>query len=306
MKDRSTPARNHLAASSIDRAAHLRGNEDALSDMLRSGRARIVLVSGDRVGMTDDGPRVAAIEPGLLPWGSPDPFFLGITGDGPLFAVDVTGGPAGRREGPRRLPEKVQFRPLRSMAPSLAAEDAGVAAYAMGLCNWHRATPRCCGCGEPTAVKMGGHVRFCAGCNREHFPRTDPAVIMLVSDGDRCLLSHQAEWPGRMYSTLAGFVEPGESLETAVIREVKEETGVAVSDVRYHSSQPWPFPASLMIGFTARYEAGEVTPQSGEILDARWFSRAGLDAAIRRQEVSLPPRVSIAYRLIRDWMGSAP
>ncbi len=201
------------------------------------------------------------------------------------------------------LPRRLGARPqgLRDVGALLSDTDAGLLVHAVGLANWHATHPRCPRCGAPTSAAKGGSVRRCGEDGTEHFPRTDPAVIMLVTDGvDRCVLGRQAIWPPRRYSTLAGFVEPGESAEQAVAREVAEETGLAVTAVAYRSSQPWPFPASLMLGFTAVTD-GAVDPvaRDGELEDARWFTREELrDPAV----VLLPPPVSIAHRLISDWL----
>jgi len=177
-------------------------------------------------------------------------------------------------------------------------------AYARGILHWHRQTRFCGVCGSPTELREAGHLRVCTNpaCAAHHFPRTDPAVIMLVSRGDRCLLGRKSEWPDGMYSTLAGFVEPGESLENAVAREVMEETGVAISNIRYHSSQPWPFPASLMLGFYATAETEEINYDPAELEHARWFTRAELadgGAGIRHR----PRSDSIARRLIETWVA---
>lgn len=157
-------------------------------------------------------------------------------------------------------------------------------------------------------VADAGHLRICARCGAHHHPRTDPVVIMLVEDGDRVLLGRQASWPGGRYSALAGFVEPGETLEEAVAREVEEEAGVAVEDVRYRSSQPWPFPGSVMLGFHARYASGEPSTRDAELEDVRWFDREELAAVAREDQdededgLHLPPPIAIARRLIEEWM----
>jgi NAD+ diphosphatase len=192
---------------------------------------------------------------------------------------------------------------LREVGATLDDRDAGLAVHAVGLDNWHATHLRCPRCGAPTRPTLGGHVRRCDEDGSQHFPRTDPAVIMLVHDGaDRCLLGRQTPWPNRRFSTLAGFVEPGESAEQAVAREVDEEVGLPVTDIEYRASQPWPFPSSLMFGYRARATAYDVDLRDGEIEEARWFSRAELRRAADAGEVVLSSPVSIAYRLITDWL----
>ena len=197
-------------------------------------------------------------------------------------------------------PPGTAFQELRPLTAVLAAAEAGLLAYARGLCIW-RARQRFCGvCAAPTLPTHAGHCLRCTNpaCAHEFFPRLDPAIIVLVSDGERALLGRQKDWPARRYSTIAGFVEPGESLEDAVVREVQEETGVEVGAVRYHSSQPWPFPSSLMVGFGARAAAGSPVRVSGELEDARWFTRAQVTSG----EALAPPTQSISWRLIEGWL----
>jgi NAD+ diphosphatase len=198
---------------------------------------------------------------------------------------------------------------LREAAPLLSDADAGLLAYAQQMVHWRR-THRFCGtCGRPTQAREGGHLRLCEEGHLIH-PRTDPVVIMLVTDGDdRVLLGRQAVWPPRRYSALAGFVEPGEALEAAVAREVLEEAGVRVTDVRYRASQPWPFPASLMLGFEAAWAGGDIAADEHELEDARWFTRAELQAAAEEHPDApalLPPPLAIARRLIDLWLARTP
>jgi NAD+ diphosphatase len=201
------------------------------------------------------------------------------------------------------LPALAHFEELRAVAGLLPSDEAGLLAYARGLSIW-RSRHRFCGtCGAQLLRERAGHVLRCsnAACGVEEFPRIDPAIIVMVTDGARALLGRQASWPAGRYSTIAGFVEPGESLEDAVVREVAEETGVAVHDIQYHSSQPWPFPASLMVGFAARCMPDAAIKVGGELEDVRWFTRAEIDAGA----AGLPPSHSISYRLIRTWLASA-
>jgi NAD+ diphosphatase len=225
--------------------------------------------------------------------------FLGLWQGRPVFTVDCSAA-----EDPLPLlPQGMgSFTDLRQVAGLLPAGEASVLAHARGLMHW-RTKHRFCGvCGTECTPRSAGHAMACPGCGAQHFPRTDPAVIMLVVKGDRCLLGHSHRFPNTaMYSTLAGFVEPGESLEEAVRREVLEESGVEVGEVLYHSSQPWPFPSSIMLGFHAEglTEAIRIDPE--ELKDARWFTRAELrDPAAHG--FSLPRVDSIARRLIEDWL----
>jgi NAD+ diphosphatase len=203
-----------------------------------------------------------------------------------------------------QLPSSAELRELRPLTPVLLPESASLLAYARAMTLW-KSRHRFCGvCGAPNLPARAGHVMRCSreGCASETFPRLDPAIIVLVSDaeGERALLGRQAAWPAGRYSTIAGFVEPGESLEDAVLREVEEETGVHVTDVRYESSQPWPFPSSLMLGFRAVARTHEITLRDGELEDARWFTRADVAAG----HPTLPPAGSISARLIDGWYNS--
>jgi NAD+ diphosphatase len=204
-------------------------------------------------------------------------------------------------EDPTGVAERTvgRFEDLRLAGALLDAREAGVLAYARALFYW-RSRHRFCGvCGSPCVSASGGHVMKCSSetCGAEHFPRLDPAIIVLVTDGERALLGRQASWPEGRYSTIAGFVEPGESLEDAVAREVAEETGIAIEAAAYHSSQPWPFPSSLMIGYTAIARPGQVPRADEELEDARWFTRDDVASGFP----GLPPPQSISFRLIEDW-----
>jgi NAD+ diphosphatase len=187
-------------------------------------------------------------------------------------------------------------------ALSLPADAAGHAAHARALVHWHARHRYCGACGAVTLIEAGGHRRRCSApeCGIEHFPRLDPAIIVLVEHQGRCLLGRQASWPARRYSVLAGFVEPGESLEDALRREVFEESGVTVSECEYHSSQPWPFPSSLMLGFMAQ-AASEALSYGTELEHAAWFSPAQLEQSVADGSLRLPPPVSLSARLLEDW-----
>ena len=203
-----------------------------------------------------------------------------------------------------------EFLDLRQVGPYLKSSEAALMAYARAMDHWHATHQHCGTCGHETEIHHGGHIRQCLNqnCQRKVFPRTDPAVIMLVESRDKggapiCLLAHHGRIPNKMYSTLAGFVEPGETLEEAVAREVFEEVGIRVEEITYQSSQPWPFPASIMLGFRARAMSEEITIDPEELIDARWFSAEEVKKADQGTgNLVLSPRDSIARKLIRDWL----
>jgi NAD+ diphosphatase len=227
--------------------------------------------------------------------------FLGNSGGVAYVAIDLSAV-----EDPLPLlPSGIgEFIDLRSVGAGLSADHMAILAHARGLMHW-RSRHRFCGvCGSACEPHSAGNVMVCTGCKTHHFPRTDPAVIMLVTRGDQALLGHSARFPNStMYSTLAGFVEPGESLEEAVAREVLEESGVKVGQVRYHSSQPWPFPGSIMLGFYAEGLTEEITLDKDELVDARWFSKAQMRDP-KQHGFALPRADSIARRLIEDWIAA--
>jgi NAD+ diphosphatase len=237
--------------------------------------------------LRNDSPLLAAATPGDL-------VLLGWYHGARCVLLDLPAGAA------LELPAGTRLEELRPLAPVLPAEEAGLLAYARALGIW-RARNRFCGvCASPTHATHAGHCLTCSNpqCAHQIFPRIDPAIIVLVSDGERALLGRQASWPPRRFSTIAGFVEPGESLEDAVAREVAEETGVAVHEVHYHSSQPWPFPSSVMLGFKARATAASAVTVSGELEQAGWFTRAQVTSG----EILAPPSQSISWRLIESWL----
>jgi NAD+ diphosphatase len=226
-----------------------------------------------------------------------------VDGNRAYFAIDVS---SEEDSPPPALASLGQFRDLRRVAALLGERHCALLAYAKGIIHWHHRHRFCGDCGSPTASVEGGYVRVCTSeaCGRQHFPRVDPAIIVLVASGDRCLLGRKPEWPTGRYSTLAGFVEPGESLEAAVIREVQEETGIEVDQVRYFASQPWPFPSSLMLGFTARGVSEEIHVGEDELEDARWFTREQLRDSLRQGTVKLPFKLAISFHLIESWFDA--
>jgi NAD+ diphosphatase len=289
-RDRPPLAGLALARSDVDRRSDLRGDPDLLKRLLADPATRVLEVAGGRTLLSPDG-RLGLRSPKA----EDDPAAAVYLGE----AADGTSYVAIRGDGPGD-----QWATLREIGAGLDDREAGLVAEAVALANWHSAHPRCPRCGSPTEPGQSGWTRVCTNDGSEHYPRTDPAVIMAVIDADdRLLLGHGAQWdPGR-FSTLAGFVEPGESLEAAVRREVVEEVGVVIGDVVYRGSQPWPFPASVMLGFQAFATTTEISVDGAEVDDARWFSREGLIAAIAGGEVLLSPSISIARRLIEDWYG---
>lgn len=219
--------------------------------------------------------------------------FLGMQREVAHFALLLDEPPAGE--------EWVGFR---AVGADLSADDASLLVHALALSEWHAAHRFCPRCGGHLTSEHAGHVLRCDDCGRHQFPRADPAVIMLVTDGDRALLGRQPRWPEGRYSTLAGFVDPGESLEEAVIREVQEEVGVRVENVTYFGNQPWPFPASLMVGFFARAVTTDISVDGEEISDARWFSREEMRDQAEAGTLVLPGGISISRSLIESWYGS--
>jgi NAD+ diphosphatase len=234
--------------------------------------------------------------------------FLGIVEERAHFALDLSpvAAPLDMLHSPARGLDAaaVRFADLRQLAGRLDPREAALLAHARAMLYWH-ARHRFCGvCGSPTDAEEAGHMRRCAdpACAAMHFPRTDPAVIMLVTHGEMALMGRSRNFPPGMYSTLAGFVEPGESLEDAVAREVREETGIEVGQIDYHSSQPWPFPANIMLGFHARALTTRITVDFGELEDARWVERGWLQGHADDDNFRMPRRDSIARRLIEDWL----
>ena len=246
---------------------------------------------------------VIAGRAGFLPWRDAWDnrlcVFLGLDGAQSLFAVDVTdendlamGGGA--------------FAEMRASAFVLPTGDTAIAGQAKALLDWHKRHGFCANCGTGTDIRDGGYRRLCPSCAAEHFPRTDPVVIMLPVRGDACLVGRNARFVNRLYSAFAGFVEPGETMEEAVRRELFEEAGIETGAVRYHASQPWPFPSSLMLGCYAEALSREFKIDGTEIVDACWLTK---DEARKRlaheieDEIAMPAAIAIAHHLIRDWAG---
>ena len=296
------PKPNYFSGSTLDRASTLRRDEDGLMSLLKTAASRIFpvwrshsLIKGDQIVSVPHAEIAPLLEPGE------PPIFLGMQNGVACFACDLSHH---ELDAIPHLTEAGEFADIRQIGGQLSQADGALLAFARGMVYWHR-THRFCGrCGSHTLPTQGGHVRRCTNpaCGQETFPRTDPAVIMLVTSDDHCLLGRQAIWTPGMFSTLAGFVEPGETPEEAVSREVMEETGIKVTDVTYHSSQPWPFPGSLMIGFHATGIREEPRVDTHELETAAWFTREELRTFPERG-MSLPRPISIARRLIEDWLS---
>ncbi|HEY7689885.1 MAG TPA: NAD(+) diphosphatase [Dongiaceae bacterium] len=298
---------NYYAAVPLDRRTEQRGDRDWIERQLRHEATRILpvwrtqnLVAG--VGVAPRAAWLSATQAGS--WiASAETIFLGCGGEVAHFALEISHleDPA-----PAAVVAGASFTDLRAVGAIMPRDDGALLAYARGVSHWHSRHRFCAVCGHPTVSEQAGHQRRCsnAACGSVHFPRTDPAVIMLVHDGDRVLLGRQAQWPPGMHSVLAGFVEPGESLEEAVAREVMEEVGIPVAGVRYHSSQPWPFPSSIMLGFTAQALSADIRLAQDEIEIARWFTRDDLRNSPENETFRLSRRDSISRRLVDDWLAA--
>jgi NAD+ diphosphatase len=302
---------NVYGGGALDRAAVTRLDPQWLARRLADPASRLVPVWRAQSLIRRDGDTVRAHFPrvGQSPWlpsFADTVFLLGEADGATYFAVDLSAA-----DEPATLPglgDAGEFVDLRGVGALLPRREASLLAFARALSHWHRGHGFCGRCGAPTISRDGGYIRQCTSpdCGIEHYPRTDPAVIVLVAHGERCLLARQAKWPAGMFSILAGFVEPGESLEEAARREVMEEAGVALGRLRYHSSQPWPFPSSLMVGFLAEAEhTSALTIDHNELETAGWFTRDEIRHFAERG-LSLPNADSIARRIIEDWLAAAP
>jgi NAD+ diphosphatase len=289
---------NVFAGAFVDRGSERRKDPEWLGEALESDDSRFVPVWREQCLISGEPPAAVMLRREQLgrDVDDHDLVFLGIFRDHPTFAIAFDDDAAPFRDFGA-------FHELRYLGTVLPPDEANLFAHARALVLWHASQVYCPRCGSAARPDAGGNVRVCSNgeCARQIFPRVDPAIIVLVSSGDRCLLGRQPTWPEGRYSTIAGFVEPGESLEDAVRREVYEETNIVVGRVDYHSSQPWPFPSSLMLGFVAVAKTTDIELNDGELEDARWFSRDEL----RSGACKLPFRISIARRLVDHWLGDA-
>lgn len=290
----------------IDRAAHLRTNDEKLFALETHKDARAYVVHRDSILVTQgaDGPRALLTLDEARKFGAnPGTIFLGLNDGAAIFGMGIGAAAAedlmGRKD--------IAVENLRAVAASgaIAPRELSTIAMAKSLVTWHQRHGFCANCGTRTSMKEGGWKRDCAQCKAEHFPRTDPVVIMLVTHGDKCLLGRQAQFPPTMWSCLAGFVEAAETIENAVKREILEESNIQCTDVTYYMTQPWPYPSSLMIGCSARATTTEIVVDKSELEDARWFTRDEAVAMLNRthpQGLTGPHPVAIAHHLLANWI----
>ncbi len=310
-----TEHRNTFAGNPLDREAARRRDEEWVGAQIRSAEALFLPIRNLTFPMrqVDGAMRLAwSTLPGSADAERHPPLLLGTSGGAAHFAINAD---AADSLDPFNLPDNAAYTDLRAAAPVLDADDAAIAAQARSFLDWHERHRFCAVCGEPTVAAQGGIFRRCSACPAEHFPRTDPVVITVVIDParDRCLLGRQASWPPGMFSALAGFIDHGESIEDAVRREVAEEAGIDTINIRYHSSQPWPFPSSLMIGCHAEAGTSEINYDEWEMDDVRWFTRDEIRRALQEPtaqlgqpaspdgRLALPGPMAIAHTLISAW-----
>lgn len=299
----------------MDTATHLRADATWIEDRRSDESSRFLPLWNLKplirpLVRDSDSPELGWVDAGTIApllAATPVVVFLGLDGDRACFAIDVGSLEDPEHEGP--LAGLGNFADVRSIAPNLAtAEDAAIIARARSIIDWHHRHGYCAQCGHPTVLREAGYTRRCGNpeCGVQHFPRTDPVVIMVVIRGDQCLLGRSHRFPPGRFSALAGFLEPGETIEEAVRREVLEESGIVVGRVRYHSTQPWPFPSSLMIGCLAEAVTQEITIDEHEMDDVRWFPIERVRAAMSGagdDVFKLPPPIAIAHQLIKAWLN---
>jgi NAD+ diphosphatase len=295
---------NFFSTNFLDRASLKRSNEMWINDQFNDESARIIPVSHSKILCTSiQNPRTIYLTKNDFDDFSnvcESSILLGISDKKTYFAIDIES-----MESASILSDKNsrEFHDFKQVMPLLNFRDSALLAIARFMINWQSRNRYCGKCGTPTKSAQAGNLRICENpnCGQNYFPSMDPAIIVLVSFGEYCLLGRQKIWPKGMYSTIAGFVEPGESIEDAVMREVNEETGVTVEKLEYQHSQPWLFPSSLMLGFTATAKGNEIKIDKNELEDARWFSRKEIKDNLKKGLLRLPGKVAIAYHLIKEW-----
>ncbi len=297
---------NTFAGNPLDRRSDLRLDEDWLNARRDDPTTSLVVLWTGQplIREREGGVELVQLEPELgirLAGADENLLFLGVDGERAVFAADLV-GEADPTAGP--LEGRGRFMDLRFAGGQMSPGDAGVAATAKALFEWKRRHRFCAACGQPSEPAEAGWKRVCPACKAEHFPRTDPVTIMLPTFQDHCLLGRQAAWPKGRFSCLAGFMEPGESIELACAREVKEEAGLSVVSVSYHSSQPWPFPTNLMIGLIAEVADQDATPDQTELEEVRWFSRQEMRRLLNDEleGLGVPPPFAIAHQLMKAWV----
>jgi NAD+ diphosphatase len=284
-----------LAHADIDRGCERRAEEGWLPSLLADPATRVLPLVGGRAPVADG---ALLLGDPVLAAAARHTVYLGRVDGVEVVLADLEEAPAQPLPG-------ADWLGLRDVAAGLSATDAGLFVEAVAIANWHATHTHCPRCGTATEAVHSGWVRRCPADSSLHFPRTDPAIIVAITDEqDRLLLGANAQWGGNRFSTLAGFVEPGESLESAVVREVAEESGVVVHSPRYAGSQPWPFPCSLMLGFTAVASSTRTVPDGEEIIDLRWFTRDELAREVQEGTITIPGGVSISRALIENWFGA--
>jgi NAD+ diphosphatase len=305
--ERPSPLAPAFAGAQLDRAATLRHDPEWVAKLLREPTTVTLAAGADGV-LVHRSEQPALLRGRVLQDGGPAPdpaapILLGLQDGAAVFAIDLDGlDPAARSDA--AAADDVEILSLRDAGAVLPQAEAGLAAYLTALLNWHRAHRFCANCGSPTDVVEGGYSRRCPRCGASHFPRTDPVVIMLVEHDGRLLLGRRPGWEQARYSVLAGFVSPGETLEEAVVREVREESGIEAYKPRYVASQPWPFPSSVMLGFEAQADGGDPVARDGELEDVRWVTLEEVRSAQAQEgELRLPPPISIARFLIDGWVA---
>lgn len=298
---------NTFAGNPLNRASERRTDVTWLTEQLNSDQALAIAIWNGKPFVENakegGGLQIAYLPANMaeeLSGGPERLLFMGLWKETAVFAVDLEGG-ADPAEGP--LQGLGRFEDLRASAMRMPHTDAAIVATAKQMFEWRRRHRHCSACGEQSNVVEGGWKRQCPACKAEHFPRTDPVVIMLAVHEDRCMLGRQEIWPKGMFSALAGFLEPGESVEEACARELEEEAGLKTLSVRYHSTQPWPYPSSLMIGLIAQVEDDNATPDQTELSEVKWFTKAEARDVLagKYDGVSAPGALAIAHQLLKAW-----